>query len=370
MIPNPTILHVLVVCAISYVVQMVLLRVGLHLASRRSSHSDAEPKVSVIVAARNEEEFIGRCVASLVHLEYPPEKLEIIIVDDGSTDRTSEIAGSVSGDSSRVKVLRATPGSGNLIGKANALSQGINAASGEIIMLTDADCEVRPGWIRNTLPYFDKGTGVVGGFTVLGSGSLFAGIQCLDWLFLFGLASSTAGWGIPLTVIGNNFAFRKSCYEEVGGYKSIPFSVTEDYALVRAMLRKTSCRVRFPVDPENTVSSIACTSVRQLYHQKQRWGVGGLDMVAGGMLLMAVGWTARLALMMMPFFAPWSAVLDTAILILLADLLFLWKPMVRFGKITLMAYFLPFEIYLTLYVLVLPFAAFFSRKVIWKERRL
>ena len=370
MVTEPVILEILVACTAAYTVQMILLYVGLNLSSRKPAPSAAEPMVSVIVAARNEEEHIARCVESLLRVDYPENKLEVIVVDDGSTDRTQEIVRSISSSSSRLKMIRATAGTGNLRGKANALAQGIERSSGEMIMLTDADCEVRPGWVRNTLRYFNTKTGIVGGFTILKSKSMFEGIQCLDWMFLFGLASSAAGYGFPLTVIGNNFAFRKSCYEEAGGYQAIPFSVTEDYALVRAIIRKTSYGVRFPLNPENAVSSTACKTPRQLYRQKQRWGVGGLDMILGGKLLMAVGWIARLALLALPIFAPWNLVLDAAILIALADLLFLWKPAVRFGKISSLAYFLPFEIYFTFYVLVLPFVAYFSKKVIWKERNL
>src|SRR5713101_3554770 len=160
-------ISVLLAAVLLYLLQMIVLRIGLERADRARRLEEYEPTVSVIVAARNEEHCIQQCIDSLLKLEYPREKLEITIVNDGSTDRTREIAEMSTDNSAALKVISAMQGEGNLRGKANAISQGIDASSGEILMFTDADCTVPERWVKETVRYFDNGVGVVGGFTLL-----------------------------------------------------------------------------------------------------------------------------------------------------------------------------------------------------------
>ncbi len=188
---------IFLICTIAYAVQMLILRMGLTLSEKAVRAERYEPSVSVIVAARNEEEHIGDCVASLLQLDYPPAKLEIIIVNDNSTDQTANRISSFLGKSPSLKMLTVVPGTGTMRGKANALAQGIHQSSGEILLFTDADCIVPRQWVRTTVQYFTDDVGVVGGFTLLTANRIFEGIQSLDWIFLFSLASSMAGLNRP-----------------------------------------------------------------------------------------------------------------------------------------------------------------------------
>jgi cellulose synthase/poly-beta-1,6-N-acetylglucosamine synthase-like glycosyltransferase len=360
----------LVFFCILYVGEFLFLYLGLDKARQGTKRTDYEPPVSIIVAARNEEEYLEQCIHSLVNIEYTANKLEIIVVNDRSSDRTLEIAERLSRQFPQLKVLSAIPAEGNLRGKANALSQGIAISHGEILMFTDADCTVPSTWVRETVSCFDETTGIVGGFTLLSASRPFEGMQTLDWIMLFGVASATAGWKIPLTAIGNNLSVRRSAYEQVGGFKNIPFSVTEDYALVQTILQKTAFTLRFPLNAATVVHSKPCRSWNQLYHQKQRWGVGGLDMVFRGLLIMAIGWLFKCFLIIGLFVVPFSLWLIAMASKCLVDLLFLSKPLLNFGAKKYIKHFLFFEIYYCLYVIVLPFVAILSKKVVWKERTL
>src|SRR5262249_33713215 len=151
------------------------------------------------------------------------EKLEAVIVNDGSTDRTREIAEEMARSHTWMKVISTHHGEGNLLGKTNAVSAGIDISRGEILMFTDADCTIPPEWVREAVKCFDEKAGIVGGFTILESHRTFEGMQALDWIFLFGVSSATAGWGIPLTAIGNNLSVRRSSYDATGGFRNIPF---------------------------------------------------------------------------------------------------------------------------------------------------
>lgn len=360
----------LIIITLIYIAQMIFLRLGLGRSERAKRDEFAEPTVAVIVAARNEEERIESCLQSLVNIEYPKEKLEVAVVNDHSTDRTLDIMRTFACQHPSLLVLEAGPEQGNLRGKTNAVAFGIENTRGSILMFTDADCTVSPTWVRETVKYFDERIGIVGGFTILESTRMFEGIQSLDWVFLFGLASATAGWNIPLTAIGNNLAVRRDAYSSVGGYRKIPFSVTEDYSLVQAILQNSDYGIRFPIDPKAVVASKPCQNWNELFRQKQRWGVGGLDMVLRGMVIMAVGWLFRSMLFVGLFTADLPVVGVTAASICLMELQFLWKPLKKFRRTFLLKDFVLFEIYFSCYVLIIPFVAVFSRRILWKERKL
>jgi len=95
-------------------------------------------EISVVVPFLNEEPYIRRCLDSMVAAEYPPDKVEFIFVDNGSNDRSAAIVR----EYPRVKLLTVTHGR-----VYTARNAGVEAAKGEVIAFTDADCEVSPGWL-------------------------------------------------------------------------------------------------------------------------------------------------------------------------------------------------------------------------------
>jgi cellulose synthase/poly-beta-1,6-N-acetylglucosamine synthase-like glycosyltransferase len=108
------------------------------------------PKVSIIIPAYNEEENIGIALDSLLKVNYPKDKLEIIVIDDGSTDNTYKIAKSFN----KVKVFKKERG-----GKAKAVNFGVKRASGDLIMVLDADCVLPKNSLELMARYFnDKQT--------------------------------------------------------------------------------------------------------------------------------------------------------------------------------------------------------------------
>jgi cellulose synthase/poly-beta-1,6-N-acetylglucosamine synthase-like glycosyltransferase len=361
---------ILISALIIYFLELIFLHLGLKKANRVQITDSYEPTVSVIVAARNEEKSIGECIDSLINLNYPKEKLEIIIINDNSTDKTPEIIDSFVRKYPLIKTITAKPGLGNLQGKANAITQGIEISKGEILIFTDADCRVQPEWIKQTVRYFVDDVGIVGGFTLLDANRIFEGIQTLDWMFLLGIASATTGWEIPLTAIGNNLAVRRIAYEKTGGYRKIPFSVTEDYALVQAIVQRTNFKVRFPINSLALVKSKPCSNIHHLYSQKKRWGIGGLDMVTRGLVIMAIGWIAKFLLMFSFLFAPVEIWLASIFIMGVAETSFIYVPLKHFKNLKMLKYTIPFLLYFFIYVLILPFIVFSSKQVSWKERQL
>ena len=361
-------LQILFWLSLLYGGQMLLFAVGAWLSRYRHDRSYL-PFVTVVIAARNEEENIGACLTSMSALDYPRELLEVIVVDDRSDDATGEIVGKFAAKHPFIRSLRAVPGTGELHGKANAVAQGIDVSRGEIILFTDADCEVQRGWVTETVKYYaDLEIGMVAGFTELRGAGGFAKMQALDWFYLFSMAAAGIRIGHPFTAVGNNLSVRRKAYDEVGGYRGIPFSITEDYALFHAVTTQTKYRVRFPLDPLTLVHSRPCTTVRQLYNQKKRWFTGGRDMEPRNLIFFAGSFLYMLLLVVMipamwseGFWFPW-------IVRLAVDFLLLVPALMVFKKWHLATAFFWLEIYVTLYVLVYPPVVLAGRGVVWKER--
>lgn len=361
---------ILIVSAIYYGLEIILFLIALA-KDKPKNHTDDKnlPNVSVVVAARNEEENIERCVKSIVEVDYPKDKLEIIVANDGSTDRTAEIVQNLQKDNPNLKLLNIETSINNLKGKANALAQAIDKANGEFIFMTDADCVVPKNWIKGMLRYFDDKTGVASGITIIESGKIFYGMQSLDWAFLLGVAAAVGKLFKPVACIGNNMAFRKKAYSEFGGYQNLKFSITEDFALFKAIVQNEKWDYTFPVDIETLVISKPVKTWKELYHQKKRWGTGGLDTGPLGIAVMAGGYIFHLLLLLSPLFVKSLSTLLFALLLkFIVDGSFLFKILKRFKKVHLLKYLPFFELYYIVYVVALPFIVFFGGKTIWKER--
>ena len=110
--------------------------------SREGRRTGAYPRVSVLVPARNEERGLEAGVGSFVALEYPD--FEVIVVDDGSTDRTGEILAALARQSPRLRVIAGSDPPGGWLGKPHALSLASRAASGELLLFVDADVRYDP----------------------------------------------------------------------------------------------------------------------------------------------------------------------------------------------------------------------------------
>jgi cellulose synthase/poly-beta-1,6-N-acetylglucosamine synthase-like glycosyltransferase len=361
---------ILIFSAIVYAGEIILFLLALSKKEKKHKHIASFPNVSVVVAARNEEENIERCLRSILQVDYPVDKLEVVVADDGSTDRTPEIISKIKQEHNNLKVIRIESRINNLKGKANALAQAIAQTNGEFIFLTDADCEVPRTWIKGMLRHFDEKTGVASGVTIIETGKIFYGMQSLDWAFLLSVAAAVGRLFKPVACIGNNMAFRKEAYIECGGYQNLKFSITEDFALFKAITENGKWGYAFPVDLETLVISKPVKTLKELYHQKKRWGTGGLDTELLGIAVMSGGFVFHLLLILSPLLIEKiSSLLISLALKFFIDGAFLFKTLRKFKKTSLLKYLPFFELYYIIYVVVLPFVVFFGGKTVWKDRK-
>ena len=339
--------------------------------AKHTSRRDYRPRVSVIIAARNEEPNIGSCLDAASRLTYPKEMLEVIVIDDRSEDRTSSIIAAYAERFPFIKRISAVPGSGQLQGKMNAVTQGIDVSRGEILMFSDADCRMPDDWVEETVKYYvDEGVGLVAGFTSLvGKGGL-AAVQALDWFGLFSVAAGATQMGFPVTAVGTNLSVRRAAYDEVGGYRKIPFSVTEDYALFHAVTTQTSYLARFPLDARTLVESKPCATWKDLYRQRKRWLTGGRGMDLKYLGIFVLVYLMNLLLLLGIFFLPTLPYVLALLAKIAADLIVALPSLITFRRLPLVRYFLHYEFYFILYVVYFPLIVLLGRHIIWKERSL
>ncbi len=178
----------------------------------RINKSEA-PRVSVIIPVKNRPEDIKDCLTSLLNLNYPKEKLEIIVVDDGSTDETVEVVQSFD-----VKVVS----NKNSRGPAYSRNLGEKSANGEILAFLDSDCTVHPDWLQEIIPFFRlTGLGAIGGFVasyfreslIDRYEEAFSSLN-MGKRIIFD-ADSASNFYVPSC----NLFVKRDVFEEIGGFK-------------------------------------------------------------------------------------------------------------------------------------------------------
>jgi cellulose synthase/poly-beta-1,6-N-acetylglucosamine synthase-like glycosyltransferase len=332
------------------------------------------PKISILIAARNEADHLPDCLQSLAELNYPKELTEILVLNDRSTDNTPKIVQEYCAKYSHFNFHNITEDLHGLSGKMNVLNQAISICNGEIILVTDADCQVNPDWANSLVSYFTENTGLVGGVTLLAKDtpheSTFVILQALDWLFLQAIASGSASAGFPTSILGNNYGFRKTAYSQTGGFEKIGFSLTEDMALMQAIRKLRKWRIAYPLQPESLLFSQPVKSLRQLYHQRMRWIAGGKSAPWFGWVMMMAALCVHLfPLVFLLLSAPTVIIILSLILPIMADFYFILKPVVgSLGRLRMLRYFAFFELYYFLYTSIFAIMTLLPLPIKWKDR--
>lgn len=356
----------LVILSIYFILTAIVI-IGASKKFPKSKDSDLL-SVSVIVAARNEEANILKCMESLNNLEYPEGKIQIILADDNSTDLTGEIIDNFIKDKPKFSQILSGKKRGDLKGKTLAIANAIDFVKNDIILTTDADCIVSPKWAKTIASYYyDDKVALVNGMTNQFETDNFSAMQSVDFIYLLAIASGTININKPMSCIGNNMSYRKSVYDEVGGYEALGFSVTEDFKLLHEINKLKQYKVIYPIDKDALVTSNACKNVKELYHQKKRWAVGGLDSKITELAIMGVSFLANVMMLLSPFFYS-KGIIPLLAFKILTDYFFLVPVYEKLGLKLKLKHFLLFELYYALYVSIMPFILLFSRKVYWKER--
>ena len=227
--------------------------------------------VSIIVAARNEESTITTCIHSLLAQNYPSHLMEIIVVDDDSTDATlSQLELLRIGNP--IKLIRLNPTSEK--GKKAAIAKAINQATHELIVTTDADCQVSPYWITTLVNHYENefNTMLLGPVAFYGEKNLFEKIQSLEFMALLGITAGSANLGKPLLCNGANLAYTKSAFIRFNGFEShTSIASGDDMLLLQKIRNQQTTTIAFVMSNAAMVTTTAQASLKKFMAQRKRW---------------------------------------------------------------------------------------------------
>ncbi len=291
-----------------YFVAMLLLLTGWQQALAGKSLLRPEAfsfrKITIVIPFRNEEACIANVIHDIIGQDYRPESVEVILVDDHSADRSSEIVTrSISG---RMQFRCVSLPEGKE-GKKQAITQGIELAGGEFIITTDADCRFSKHWLQSMLLSFHDVNArmVFGGVRMKDDKSFFSKIQALEFCSLIGAGAAMAGLGIPVLCNGANLAFLKSAFLEVNGYEgNMGIASGDDEFLMDKINRRYPGSISFQAEGHSVVETRPMKSLSEFVDQRLRWAGKWKHSVSGISQLTAVFILVVQASLLVLWFAP------------------------------------------------------------------
>jgi len=231
-----------------------------------------QTKVTVLIAARNEEERISLTIDDVLAQDYPKHLLEVIIVDDHSTDNTAAIISNYANQGVRLLQLNEERPLNSY--KKKAIAEAIKLSTGELMVATDADCRMGPAWLSSIVGYYETNTLVMisSPVTYFEERSIFELMQTLEFGYLIGIGAAFIGNGRASTCNGANFAYRKDVFYEVGGFKGIDdLASGDDELLLQKVAERYPGKIGFLKQTEAIVYTHAKHTLQEFMQQRRRW---------------------------------------------------------------------------------------------------
>jgi glycosyltransferase involved in cell wall biosynthesis len=236
------------------------------------------PTVTVVAAAKDEASRAERAARSLLAVDYP--RLEIVIVDDRSTDDTGRILDRVAAEDARLRVIHLTSLPQGWIGKCHALARGEEAARGEWILFTDGDVEQSEGALRRAVSYAIEeradhlAVGLDAEVQGLGEAIFIGYFLAVFFLSQRPWNASDAGSKDHIGIGAFNLV-RREAYERAGGHAALRMELLDDLAL-GAIMKRSGARSVFAL-PDGMVRTRWHVGVRGLIRGVEKNAFAGLD---------------------------------------------------------------------------------------------
>jgi cellulose synthase/poly-beta-1,6-N-acetylglucosamine synthase-like glycosyltransferase len=244
------------------------------------SGSDFSPRtnISIIIAARNEENNINVLLDSLCQQSYPTELTEVIIVDDHSEDNTWSLLNNYPAGNRRFSFIKLADhiNKDDRIAshKKKAIETAISQATGTLIVTTDADCLFHPDWLLTIARFYETHSAkfIAAPVKIKTTRSLLAIFQTLDFLTLQGITGASVYKRIHSMCNGANLAYEKDAFNEVGGFLGIDnLPSGDDMLLMHKIYKKYPNQVYYLKHESAIVTTAATSSWKSFFQQRIRW---------------------------------------------------------------------------------------------------
>jgi len=269
----------LIPAGIKYITLIVLFTLGWYKGLKMDALEDDPAtgfRVSVIIPARNEEDHLDNLLNDLAAQDYPRDRYEVIVVDDHSTDRTAEITEKfrLMKPGFNFKLIRSdvdeSAGS-----KKRALTSGVHAAAGEVILTTDADCRLGPGWITAMAAFFrDRSIQLTAGPVTYHDAKGFLNrFQALEFLGMMASGAGAVKAGLPFICNGANLAYRRETFLALQGFHGNEKYVSGDDVFLMHRIKRHRGRysIGFAFTKDALVKTTPAENVKAFFRQRIRW---------------------------------------------------------------------------------------------------
>ena len=224
--------------------------------------------VSVLIAARNEENNIEILLRSLVAQSYSKDLFEIILIDDHSEDSTVQKAAGMQLANLKIVQLK------NETSKKKALQEGIKHASGTLIVTTDADCIVPPNWLNTIVDFYtdNNSSFIAAPVAYRYKNSLVEIIQTIDFITLQGITAASVHANFYSMCNGANLAYTKQAFADVNGFEGIDKVASgDDMLLMYKIWKQNPQSVHYLKSKDAIVQTNALPTWKQFFAQRIRW---------------------------------------------------------------------------------------------------
>ncbi|MFB6457725.1 glycosyltransferase [Chitinophaga sp. Hz27] len=335
--------------------------------------------VTVIIPARDEADNIPSLLDALKHQTYPVNLLEIIIIDDFSTDNTADIVRSLG--AANIKLLQMS----QLLDKSQrlnsykkkAIEMAIGQASGSLIVTTDADCVMGPKWIETIVQFYEdrRPKFIAAPVSFFKEDNFFKKLQSLDFMSMQGITGAVAQLQSGTMCNGANLAYEKDAFYDVGGFSGIDkIASGDDMLLMYKIYNAYPEGVMYLRSEDAIVRTLPVDTLKGFMNQRIRWSSKAdkyedkrlfwvlLLVYFFNVGLLAMGLTA----IFLPVLWPWLLIL--LLFKVTMELYFLLPVAQFFNKTGLLVYFIPGQIFHIPYIVLAGWLGKFGSYQ-WKGRK-
>ena len=333
--------------------------------------------VSILIVARNESATIQSCLQGISAQNYPHQLVEIIVIDDHSTDDTANKVLSVQDD--RIQLLRLANYKEYIhlpAYKKSAITLGVSKSNHEIVILTDADCHHAPDWVRTIIYAMEKENAFFQASPVLiiPGKSLLEKMQEAEVLAFMLITGSGIQSRLHEMANGANMAFLKTAFQEVNGYEgNFNYASGDDMFLIEKMRTAFPNNIHFTKSLEAIAWTNGKTNWSDLIKQRLRWASKnrGLHNQSISIIWSFVGLyhIALLVFVILPFFhiiswRPFLLMLSTK---WVADYFVLQQSASFFNRFSVLRNFIPSQILYSWYILLIGINIILGKKGDWSR---
>ncbi len=230
-------------------------------------------KVSVIIPARNEALHIEKCLDSLLAQSYPKECMEVVVVNDFSTDKTARLINDHPLHCTLINLSEYVTGEINSY-KKKAIETGISHSSGELIICTDADCSMGDDWIRILVNAYEKEDlqFIAAPVKIISNKAWLSIFQILDFISLQGITGAAVYKNLYPMCNGANLAYTRKAYHAVDGFSEINHIASgDDMLLMKKIQSEYPDKIRYLKNPAAIVSTAPAENIKAFLNQRIRW---------------------------------------------------------------------------------------------------